>query len=216
MERDLIDMLIDKYTHMITIELVKKIRKTSIIIYVLLVCFLLPIKSFILIGILIALIIVEFAYLTTILKKNLLTLYSGIGVSLVLFGNVVILFNVSLYSVQRLIGCFDFILLMVILAIEVLCLMAGFFYTRRCIRNSTVRKPKAAVPVSMAVVLPSTLGYFLTRYVINETSVLLQNVFFTIVFTLISSIIMFTIGMAQVAILYFIKKYDIPNRTISH
>ena len=89
-------------------------------------------------------------------------------------------------------------MLVVILLIEVLCLIAGFFYTRRCVRKGTVRKPQVPVLTPMAFVLPSALGYFLSKYIVNEASVQMQNVFFTLVFALGCSTMMFVIGIQKI------------------
>lgn len=216
MEREMINKLIDKFTQRITIKLIRTVRKLSIFLFVLSACLLLTLEAYVFTGVFFVILIAEFVYLTIILKKNILTIYSGVGVSLVLCGHLALWFNVLLYSIQKINSVFDPILLNVISLIEVLCLITGFFYTIRCVRKGTVRKPQTAVTASIAFVLPGALGYFLSRYIINEASIQMQNVFFTIVFALVGSMMMFAIGMAHVAILYYIKKYNIADREISN
>lgn len=214
MAREMIEALIDKFTQPITVKQIQNIRKVAMIFFVISLCLLFTIKSYVLIISLFLLLIGEFAYLTVV-KNKILTIYRGIGVSLVLCSNLVLSFNVWLYSIQKLIDAFDPILFIIILFIEVLCLIAGFFYTRRSVRKGTVRKPKAAVATSIAFVLPGAGGYLLARYISNETSVQIQNIFFTTAFALVSSMMMFILGMAHVALIYYIKKYNILDREIS-
>lgn len=215
MEYEMVNNLIDKFTQRITSKLIRTVRKLSIFLFVLSACLLLTIKAYVFTGVFFVLLIVEFAYLTIILKKNILTIYSGVGASLVLCGNLSLWFNVSLYSIQKINGVFDPVLLIIISLIKVVCLVTGFFYTLRCVRKGTVRKLQTAAIASTAFVLPGALGYFLSKYISIESSVQTQNIFFTIVFALASSMMMFIIGMAHVAILYYIKKYNITDRAIS-
>ena len=211
----MINTIIDKFTQRITVKLTRTVRKVAIILFVLSACLLLTLKSYIFTGILFVLLVGECAYITVILKKKILTIYSAVGVSLILCGHVSLFFNVSLYSSQKMNECFDPILLAVILLVEVLCLITGFFYTRRCVRKGTVRKPQAAVSTSLAFVLPGVLSYFLSTYIINEASVQIQNVFFTLVFAMGCSMVMFAIGMVHIAVIYYIKKYNIADRELS-
>ncbi len=211
----MVTTLINKFTQRITIKLTKTVRNLTIVFFFLSACFLLTIKSFLFTGVLFVFLVAEFVCLTVILKKRILTIYSGVGVSFILCGHLVLLFNVSLYSIQKINGFFDPILLTVILFIEVLCLILGFFYTIRCVRKGTVRKPQTAAITSIAFVLPGALGYFLSSYISNEASVQIQNVFFTVMFALGCSIMMFVIGMVHIAIIYYIKKYNIADRELS-
>lgn len=215
MELDTINALIDKYTQTTSKKHIKNIRKLVVICFFLSACFLVTLKSYIFTGILFVLLVGEFVYLSVILKKNMITIYSGVGVSLILCSNIALLFNVSLYSIQKFIGIFDPILFFIILFIEILCLIAGFFYMRRCVRKGTIRKTQAAAIASIAFTLPSTGGYLLARYISNETSIHVQSVFFTTVFSLGSSMMMFILGMVHVAMIYYIKVYNISNREIS-
>lgn len=215
MAREMIEALIDKFTQPITVKQIENDRKVAIITFVVSFCLLLTIKSYIFIIILFVLLIGEFLYLT-IVKNKILTIYRGIGISLVLCSNLVLSFNVWLYSIQKLINVFDFILFIIILFMQVLCLIAGFFYTKWRLRKGVVCKPQAAAIFSIAFMLPGAGGYLLARSLINNASIHIQNVFFTTVFAFVSSIIMFVLGMIHVAIIYYIKKYNILDREISH
>ena len=212
-----INSLIDKFTHMTTVKYTKKIRRLIMILFFLSACLLLTIRSYIFTGFLFVLLVGEFVYLTVILeKKNVLTIYNGIGVSFVLFLQLFLLFNSWLYSIQRFYGHFNPILLTIIFLIEILCLITGFLYTHRCVRKGTICKPRAASVSSIAFVLPTVSGYLLSRYISNNVSIQFQNVLFTVVSALACCMTMFVTGMAHVAILYYIKKYNIADRQISN
>lgn len=212
---DIINALIDKYTKMTSKKLIKQVKKVLVIFFFLSACFLVALKSYFFLGILFLLSVGEFVYLSITLKKNMIMIYGAVGVNLILCSNLVLLLNVSLYSIQILIGVFDPILFFIILFVEILCLIAGFFYTRRSIRKGTIRKTQAAAVTSIAFVLPSSCGYLLSSYIIHESSVHIQGIVFTILLSLGSSMMMFVIGMVHVAILFYIKKYKIVNREIS-
>lgn len=215
LEMEIIDTLIDKFTQKMSEKSTRNIRMLLIILFFLSACFLLTVKSYIFTGVLFGFLVIEFVYLTVILKKNFLTIYSGIGASFVLFIQLALSFNAWLYSVQKFYGFFDPILLLIILSVEILCLIFGFFYTRRCVKKGVVRKPITTATTSLAFVLPTILGYFLSRYISNEAPVQIQNIFFTLVFALGCSMMMFIIGMVHVAIIYYIKKYNIVDRELS-
>lgn len=214
MAREIIDALIDQFTQPITTKQIENVRKIEIIVFVISLCLLLTIESYVFIIILFVLLIGKVAYLTVV-KNKVLTVYRGVSVSFILCSNLALSFNIWLYSIQKLIGGFDPILFSVILFIETLCLIVGFFYSRRCVRKGAVRKSKAAAVASIVFVLPGAGGFLLARYISNEASVQIQNVFFTAAFALVSSMMMFTLGMVHVAIVYYIKKYDILDREIS-
>jgi len=211
-----IDALINKFTQMMTKKFIRKIRTLLIVMFFLSACSLLSIKSYIFTGALFVFLVVGFVYLTIIKnKKSALTIYNGIGVSLVFSVQLVLLFNVFLYIVQKFYGFFDPILLLIILFIEIMCLISGFFYTRLCVNKGVVRKPTASATASLTFVLPSTFGYFLARYINNKAPLQIQNIFYTILFAFSCAMMMFVIGMAHVAIIYYIKKYNIADREIS-
>lgn len=215
MEREMIDALIDKYTQMMSIKQIRNTRKLTVFFFFLNTCLLLTIKCYIFTAVLFGLLIAEIVYLSLMLKRNM-TIYRGVGVSVIVCGNTALFFNVALYSVPNLINVYDPTLLIIIFLVELLCLITGFFYTRRCVNKGTVRKPQVAAVASIAYLLPGAGGYVLANYINNNASVHIQGIFFTTAFALGSSMMMFILGMAHVSILYYIKKYNITDRVISN
>lgn len=214
MEQKMIETFVDKFMQGVTIELTRTIRKLIVFLFIISAGLLLTLKSYIITSVLFLLLVGEHVYLSIILKKNNMTIYRAVPVSLILCSHVALLFNIFLFGLQKINDSFDPKLLIVILFIELLCVISGFFYTRRCVKKGTVHKSKTVAAASIAYVFPGVLGYFLARYVINKASIQVQNVFFTIIFAFGCAMMMFVFGMVHMSMLYFIKKYHIADKEL--
>lgn len=216
MKSQIVDTIIYRSIQNITIELTRTVRILIVFLSFLSACFLLTLKCYIFVGILFVLLVSELIYLTIILKRKTITIYSGIGVGLVLLGHMVLSFNTWMYGIQKNNEFYDPVLLIYILSTEVMCLVMGFFYTRWCVRKGVACKLKAAPTTSSVFVLPGALGYFLSKYIRHEMTVHTQTFLLTTIFAVGSSMIMFNIGAEKIAAIYYTKKYNITNDDIRH
>lgn len=204
------------FTKNITIKLVKTTRTLHIFLFLINLSLLVTIKSFIFIVVLFLLLICKFVYLTVVIKKKRVTIYSGVNVSLALLCHIVVSMNVWLYSMQNILGVYSPIFMTVMLLIELLCMLLGFLYTRRRVIKGILLKFKGSTVVTPSVVALSGIsGYYLSRYVINEASIHMQNILFTTVFAVMSALLMFIFGMGHVSIIYYINKYKIKDMIIN-
>lgn len=214
MEQEMVEILIEKTMQRIDYKWAKTVRKLVIFIFALYASVLLAIKNYVFTAILFILMVSEFIYVTKILKKGIMSLYSGVGLVLIFIGQVVLMLDIWVYGFQKLMGVYEPVLLTVILVIEAVCLIAGFLYTQRCVKNRTVRRTAMPATVSGIVAGAGALGYYFSEYIITKTPISVQNVILTMAFSFTGAILMFATGMYHLAILHYIKKLRIPDREL--
>lgn len=218
MNQNIIVSFIDKYTNALTIKHFRNVKSLIIFLTIVKISFTLTIKSWFFVCILLAIFIAEYVYMHAIIKRikcNKFKLYDAICVNTIFTADIVFTINISLYSIQKILGTFDIVLLIIIFAIEIICVVAGFLYMNWCIRRNRSHKPKAAAGFSIFLATPGVLGYFITKHIIDVAPLHIQSIFFSGIFALVGSMMMFCIGMIYVTMIYLIKKYNISNKSIS-
>lgn len=213
MELKMVNELIEKFTHKIDIPSIKNHRRAVVILFVMSACILLNTKNVVLIAFMFILTVSEFVYFSVIIRKQTLTLYNGTAVNIISLLQLSLSFNICMYGIQRDLGYVNGTLTVVIYLAETLCLYLGFLFTYRCVKNGTVHKLKVATASAISV-LPGVLGMVTVR-IIGKVGNNTQSLLYTGLFSFSTSLVLFSLGMTYVAILYFIKKYDIPNHELN-
>ncbi len=214
MEQETVNQLIEKYTKNINLATIRNGRKVIIILVVLAACFLVSMKSFISTAVLLILTVCEVVYFSVVIRKKTVKLYNGIAANIIILLNVVLSFNIWMYYIQSYLGYSDVLITVILLIVEIVCLFMGFFHTCRCVRNGTVHEARTmAAPA--ASVLSSVLGLVSVR-MISKTDVSTQFTIYTLLFTFVNSLVLFSLGMTYGAMAYFIRKHHIPDRELNN
>jgi len=212
MEYKAVNAHIARFTNGITYQFLKNAKRIIVFLGFISACFLATIGNIPVLGALIVLSVADWVCFSAILKRKTLTVYRSIHVSFLFVSYIAITFNVWLYCIQKTLHFFDLMFFLVLLVSELGCVVAGFFYTKKCIKKGKISKTQASL-FPGAVVLVGAFGYWGIRYVVSQTSVLFQQVILTISFIFVIVMLMFILGMVHVAILYYIKKYDMLDQT---
>jgi len=210
-----INDFIDKFTSTFAKNTIIGLRKALFILFGLSSAFLLSLKLYIAFIVLSLHLLVELIYIFIILRKKEITIYAGIGIGLILSRNLCVLIITAIYSVPNLIGAFDPILFIIILLIEFLCLVGGFLYSLHNLKKGILIESKAAAFTALATICPGMLGYHLVRLIAHSAPAHIQSILLSMIFAAVGGYIMFIIGMVYIPMVYFIKKYNIPDRIIT-
>lgn len=215
MNNSAVDALIYRYTHKLTVQLVKDGRIVMLSTLLISLCLLLSLKAFVVSAILLILAVVFYVYLTLIVRRKALTIYDGIGTSTVLYFSLVVFFNVAIYTVQIHLGSNSMIPMIVIFLIEIVSLFAGFYHVFKYIEKGVVKKGNSVVSKS-SYAISGIVGLYLAKSIFAQTSVGFQYFFFTVFFAFVNLITMFFMGMTCLSCIYYIRKYKIADRLIGN
>lgn len=211
---DLINKYINANGKMIKKENIKSTYKVYIILLVLVSCLLAFAGGFIgILGIVIVTLyfITATAYNHSIVKKP--STFRKVFTSyFLLFGYLLVSFNLSLYSIPVLmkLNVNKFILL--IFAFEILCIVFGCFYTFFSIKMNKIKEYKQANTLSNSIIftLSGCWTIFLRRYVSTKPVEMRAFIMLT-TFAIVCSLFAFYIGRIYIPMLYFIIKYKIND-----
>lgn len=210
-----INIFIDKYTQRITPSIIIATNLLSLVLFFLSTCLLVTIKNYIIIAVLLGLLIAQLVAFSLLNRKKDITIYRALFVSFVMLTQLLVSVNICLYCIQNILGIFNHILLFVILIIEVACLGMGILYTTYSIKREATQKTRHPVATIGIAAISSISTYIFTRFVINKTPDNIQGALYTLSLSAIACLMMFYLGKIHFSMMYFIKKYRIPDRKTS-
>ena len=188
--------------------------KVSLLLFFLITCWLLTMGSYVLLCVIAVLFAVGCFDLGVRTKKKGKTVYVAIEMGLLLMLYTSLFFDVTVVGFRTITGTFNASLGILLLVASIAFIFVGFFHTYFRLKKGKEEKFR---PSSVASCLSAAMaGSALSGYLSENYTESVQELIYTAFFLLVVFCLMYFTGRIYVAMIYFIKKYNMPDKKIEN